>query len=103
MLSRVLPRMAVLTQVSVAGAAFLGLALAPPAEGTMVLMPVGGTTQGQMATIAIDHGARIVARGRWGRSIVVRGERTLLWRPMAGAGVVMVAGTVAGCVPGAAR
>jgi len=102
MLSRVsLPALAVSTQVAGVLAAFLGLTLAPPAQGTMLLMPIGGTTQGQLATIAIDHGAQIVARGRWDGSIVVQGERARLWQPLTRVGVLVLASTSSGCGTGA--
>ncbi|TCP35469.1 hypothetical protein [Sphingomonas sp. BK235] len=49
------------------------LALRPPAQGVMLLVPLGATP-GALASTAIAADARLVGRGP-GRSLLVRGRR----------------------------
>lgn len=51
----------------------MGLVLAPPVQGRMLLVPLFG--QASASAVAVDAGARLVARGRFGGSLVVMGER----------------------------
>ncbi|MBW6531235.1 hypothetical protein ACYZX9_11930 [Sphingomonas citri] len=54
-------------------AVLLVLALRPPAEGTLLLVPIA-TAPGVLASAALAADARLVGRGP-GRSLVVRGTR----------------------------
>jgi hypothetical protein len=65
-----------------------GLAIAPPAEGNLLLMPL--LPHRLVAAAAVSHGATIVARGRLPGSLVVRGRFAALAGPMIGAGVLVI-------------
>ena len=83
------------------GAVVLGLgvlALAPPAEGRMLLVPLAGHSGGMIAAAA-RQGARLVATGPLPASIVVEGDRARLAAPMRAAGVLLLAAPAAGCTP----
>ncbi|MBB3347985.1 MULTISPECIES: hypothetical protein [unclassified Sphingomonas] len=54
-------------------AVLLVLALRPPAEGTLLLVPIAAAP-GMLASAALAADARLVGRGP-GRSLVVRGAR----------------------------
>jgi hypothetical protein len=48
------------------------IALAPPANGDMLLVPL--MPQRTAAVVAVEQGALIVAKGRFGQTLVVRGR-----------------------------
>lgn len=54
-------------------AVLLVLALRPPADGTLLIVPIAGAP-GMLASAALAADARLVGRGP-GRSLVVRGAR----------------------------
>ncbi|MBB3693703.1 hypothetical protein [Sphingomonas sp. BK580] len=62
-----------LLQAALFAAALLVLAVRPPAEGTLLLVPIGAAPSA-LASAALAAGARLVGRGP-GTSLVVRGAR----------------------------
>lgn len=87
-------RVALTVQVGGALVLFLGLALAPPARGTLLLLPVGGAASPVRLAIARD--ALLIGRGPIG-SVVVRGDRHALLWPMLRAGVLTLAAPALAC------
>jgi hypothetical protein len=93
----------VFAQILGALGVFALIALAPPAQGTMLLIPMTGLPQGEMTALALTHGASVVQRGPFRSSIIIYGERAQLFAPLARAGVLVVAGGAVGCGAIAAR
>lgn len=81
-------------------AIFALVALAPPAQGTMLLVPLSGQSESRVVTIALDRGATLVGRGPLPSSVIVYGTRTSLLGPLSRAGVLALSGGAAGCRPG---
>jgi len=79
---------------------FLWIALAPPAEGNILLIPVARQSEARIVALALERGASLVQRGPIKSSVIVYGKRDSLFVPLARAGVLMVAGGVVGCRPG---
>lgn len=92
----ILRRHALATQLACATILSLSVAFAPPADGYTLLVPIGGAAAGQLIAVALDHGATLVQRGPFGRSLVVRGERRRLL-PLLGQGIVPLNARAAGC------
>ncbi|MDP5281258.1 hypothetical protein Q9Q95_20200 [Sphingomonas sp. DG1-23] len=61
-------------QLAAAGVALAAVALAPPAEGEMLLVPLAGQSADSAAVWATRAGARIVGRGPLPGSLAVRGR-----------------------------
>lgn len=81
------------------GASVLGLAalaLAPPARGRMVLVPVWPGSAVRLAAAAMERGGRLVATGPFAGSLVVEGERARLI-PLLARGVVPLSATAIDC------
>lgn len=78
----------VILQIGGAAAMLAGLAIVPPDEGNLLLLPL--LSQRPVAAVAIRHGAAIVARGRLPGSLVVRGRFAALAGPMIGDGVLVI-------------
>lgn len=74
----------------------------PPARGRMLLLPMTQSAKGALASVAIAHGARLVAKGPWPGSLVVEGSRAVLAPAMLGRGVVALSTRIGGCA-GATR
>ncbi|RYY47628.1 MAG: hypothetical protein EOP59_00785 [Sphingomonadales bacterium] len=73
------------------------LALSPPAQGRMLLVPLWpGAEQGMIAR-ATRHNALLLGRGPLPRSFVVSGSRTSVSAGMLGRGVLVIAAPLAGC------
>lgn len=87
-------------QVAGALTVFACIALAPPAEGNMLLIPVGHQSEAQIVSLALTRGASLVQRGPFRSSVIVYGKRGALFGPLARAGVLTVAGGAAGCRAG---
>lgn len=79
---------------------FVLIALAPPAEGNMLLIPVGSRSEAQVVTLALMQGASLVQRGPFRSSVIVYGKRASLFGPLARAGVLAVSGGAVGCRSG---
>jgi len=87
-------------QIGVALVLFVLIALAPPAQGTMLLVPVTARSEGQVVALALTRGASVVQRGPLPSSIIVYGRRERLLGPLAEAGILTLAGGAAGCRSG---
>ena len=87
-------------QVAAALLAPVALALAPPASGAMLLIPVGRT---DAVVFAREHGALLLAPGALPGSIVVTGDRTRLLADPLRSGILVVAAMPSGCGPVAER
>ena len=75
-------------QLSLAAALLVSSTFMPPAQGTMLLMPITGSIQdGTMAAI-IAKGASPLARS--GRGLIVRGERSRLASLIATHGLLLL-------------
>lgn len=70
-----MPNMNILSliQLAMVGALLGALAVAPPARGAMMLVPVAGSVDGAMLRAVVDAGGRLV--GRSGRGLMVDGRR----------------------------
>jgi len=87
-------------QIAGALLVFLCVALAPPAEGNILLIPVTRQPEAQLVALALAQGASLVQRGPVPSSVIVYGKRDSLFVPLARAGVLMVAGGAVGCRAG---
>ena len=65
----------------------------------MLLVPLGGQTQGDVASFALSHGLTIAAAGSRQNSLVVRGERARLGWALWHHGVLVLASEYEGCAP----
>jgi hypothetical protein len=88
-----------LAVVQIAGAMFVlaMLAVAPPARGTMLLVPLMPRGQAEITMLALAHGASLVQRGPLPSSVIVYGDRARIAWPLARDGVLTIAGGKAGC------
>ena len=86
-------------QALVALGGLAALRLQPPAQGEMLLMPLGGQTQSEMVSFAHARGFSLIAAGDWPGSMVVRGERARLGWALHEAGVLVIASDLQGCSP----
>jgi hypothetical protein len=84
----------VASQIGIAAGALAMLALAPPSQGAMLLVPLIGDAPA--ARIARDGDALLLSRGPGG-TMVVRGDRHTLFWPLLRAGVLAVAAPAALC------
>ena len=73
----------------------------PPASGRMLLVPLTAAARAALAPAAVDHGARLVAAGPWGGSLLVDGQWDRLARPLLTRGVIVLAARAGGCEAGA--
>lgn len=87
-------------QIAAALLAPVALALAPPASGAMLLIPVGRTDP---VIFARDRGALLLAPGAIPISIVVMGNRARLLGNPARTGILVVAAMPGGCGPDTKR
>lgn len=76
------------------------IALAPPAQGTMLLVPVAGQSESRIVALALASGATLVQRGSLPSSVIVYGKRGALLGPLARAGVLTLSAGAVGCRPG---
>jgi hypothetical protein len=79
---------------------FALIALAPPAQGTMLLVPIAGQSESRVVTLALAQGATLVQRGPLPSSVIVYGKRGSLFGPLTRAGVITLSGGAVGCRPG---
>jgi hypothetical protein len=78
---------------------FACVALAPPAEGNMLLVPVAPQSEGRVVALALTRGASVIQRGPLPSSVIVYGRRDSLFGPLARAGILTLAGGAVGCRP----
>ncbi|HUD91977.1 hypothetical protein [Sphingobium sp.] len=69
----------------------------PPASGRMLLVPMTEQGRAGLASVAITHGALLVAAGPWAGSLLVEGERERLAAPLLHAGVLAISARAGGC------
>jgi len=90
-------RCAVVAQIALALGLFIVLAVAPPERGALLMLPLEGQSQAELAALALAHGASLLRRGPVGSSLIVLGERDRLAWSLARAGVLTLNGGAAGC------
>jgi hypothetical protein len=93
----VLRHLPLLGQLTLACGLVVGAIVAPPADGAMLMVPLGRTALGPALAVAADHGALVVARGRIGSTAVIRGRRDRLAGPLLGRGVLLLAAPAGWC------
>ena len=81
----------VIVQTLIVGIVMLGALLAPPASGSILLVPLHGQAQGAVLQDALAHGARLEGAGPISGTYVVRAERDKLASAMFSSGVLMLA------------
>ncbi|HEX7854932.1 MAG TPA: hypothetical protein VF503_14685 [Sphingobium sp.] len=81
----------------------VALIAAPPASGRMLLIPLGGEGRDGLARMAIDAGARLVAPGPLGGSLVVSGEGAALIVALMPRHVLVLSASIGGCGEGTVR
>lgn len=90
----------VLGQCALVAAGLGAVAFAPPAQGAMLLVPVGGSGGG-IVNAAVSNGARLLGPGPLPGSIVVSGSRARILPAALAAGAFVTLGTDPGCDAGA--
>jgi hypothetical protein len=87
-------------QLLAAGMALGAIALAPPAKGEMLLIPLAGQSADSAAVWATNAGARIVGRGPIPGSLAVEGSTGDLLALALRHATLIVAAPPAGCGAG---
>jgi hypothetical protein len=93
-------RSLVVAQILGALCVFGLIALAPPAQGNILLIPVAGQSEAQIVALALTRGATLVQRGPFPASVIVYGRRDSLLGPLTRTGVLTLSGGAVGCRPG---
>lgn len=86
-------------QLLAVGVAFVSFALWPPADGSLLLVPLDGSTQGEVTNIAMAGGAALLRRGGIPGSLVVSGNRSDIAGHLAGHRILILAGNGITCGP----
>ena len=94
--SRIAP---LVLQLGIALIGLIGLALAPPAQGRMLLVPLTASARAQLPVAAFGHHALLLGSGPFRGSLVVTGGPPGLIWTMLRLGVLPVAASAAGCGP----
>jgi hypothetical protein len=81
-------------QFALAGVALATVALAPPADGPVLLVPIASDA-GTAIRIATAHGARLIGPAPGG-SLLIWGDAAT-WRPLLAAGVLPLAAPFSAC------
>ncbi|MHA6722588.1 hypothetical protein [Sphingomonas sp. RS2018] len=84
-------------QAMLVGATIMAAAIAPPARGRMLVVPMWTAGEGDAVRIALGNGALLLDRGPIARSIVVDGDRTRLAGPLVAAGMALTSAPSGGC------
>ncbi|CAN5477491.1 hypothetical protein BH09PSE4_BH09PSE4_15130 [soil metagenome] len=87
----------VVAQIALIGAVLGFVALAPPATGRFMLIPITESGARRVAKLAIEQDARLVSAGPFGRSLIVEGTRSRLFVTMLRAGILPIAGFTSAC------
>ncbi|MEH3035542.1 MAG: hypothetical protein PGN23_03475 [Sphingomonas adhaesiva] len=85
------------SQMAVAVAGLLAMALWPPATGSMTIVPIDGADADRTLVRMLDGHVPVMGRGWLPGSLVVRGDRAAIAALFAPGSVVMLAPTPAGC------
>jgi hypothetical protein len=91
------PRRLVTLQVTLMAVTLLTLALFPPAQGKMILVPLRTGAEATMIAGAVDQGATLVGAGPLPHSFVVNGTRANIAPAMLARGILVLAAPPAGC------
>lgn len=86
-----------IAQLAIVSASLAAIALYPPANGTMTLVPVWPGAEHGLAARAIESGALLVDRGALPNSLVISGVRSAIAPAMLAHGVLVVSASAAGC------
>lgn len=78
-------------QILAIGVAFAFFAVWPPANGSLLLIPFDGSTQGEVANIALAGGAALLGSGSTPNSLVVSGNRYDIAEQLTGHGILILA------------
>ena len=81
----------VFTQLIIVLMVMIGAILAPPATGSILLLPLGNSSSGAMLHQAFASGARLEGAGPVAGSFIVRGDRARLSSAMRESHVLMIA------------
>ncbi|HEX7872406.1 MAG TPA: hypothetical protein VF475_05805 [Sphingobium sp.] len=92
-----------IAQACFAVLAIIGLIVAPPVSGRILLVPMGGEGRDGLARIAIDAGARLVAPGPLAGSLVVSGDSAPLIAALMPRHALVLSASMGGCGEGEAR
>lgn len=84
-------------QLALLAASGLVLGWWPARGGALLLVPLAPASVPRVIRIALDAHARLIGPGPLPGSYVVRGDRDGLARAMLPAGILVLAGTGAGC------
>ncbi|SNS56202.1 hypothetical protein SAMN06295912_10941 [Sphingomonas laterariae] len=82
-------------QLAIAAAALAIIALAPPARGPMLLVPVTPAAATELAALAVASGSRLIAQGPLPGSLIVDGDA--LAGALIGHGILTLAAPRSGC------
>lgn len=85
------PAAPVIAQTLIVALVMLAALLAPPASGSILLVPLRGQAGGTVLQDALSHGARLEGAGPISGTFVVRAKRDQLASTMAASGVLMLA------------
>ncbi|MEG3163180.1 hypothetical protein U1701_01090 [Sphingomonas sp. PB2P19] len=91
------PALAVLLQTAGVVIGLAGLALAPPASGRMLLVPLTPQGAADLIPLALRSGGLLLGAGPLPHSYVVVGDGARLAAATAGHAIVRVAAPAAGC------
>lgn len=92
-----------MAQATLSLALLLTLALRPPAEGAMLVVPLGPAGEGRLADVALDHGGKLLGAGPVGGSLVIYGRRAALQPAFRAAHAIVLAAPAMLCGDAAAR
>lgn len=84
-------------QLALLAASALVVGWWPARGGALLLVPLAPASAPQAIRIALDAQASLIGPGPLPGSYVVRGDRDRLARAMLRAGILVLAGTAAGC------
>jgi hypothetical protein len=87
----------VVVQLVAVVASLVAIALYPPPQGKMLLVPVWPGAEQGLAARAVKAGARLVDRGPLANTLVISGDRAAIWSAMASSGVLTLAAPTGGC------
>lgn len=96
-LAFLLRRLPMIGQMLFVTTGFLLLVTFPPVEGRMLLVPLTQAGRAALASVAVGHGARLVAAGPYAGSLRIEGRRDALLVPLLAHAIVPIAATRGGC------
>ena len=94
--SKPLTTLLVSGQIALVLGSLAALAFRPPAQGRMLLLPIGGGHSG-LASLALARGALLIGSGPFAGSLVVEGDRARLTQGLLARGVITLAAPATAC------